>query len=288
MNKQTKPHWALQEIAEQEAPASTISLWPGIEATAILSRSRNLRGISGHPAFRIAGALASVLVVATLAFFLVPPVRAAVESIVQRMGIAFVEPQPLGAAVETGKADLVAVTPPPSLSVQEIQGQISFPLLLPTWLPDGLTYTQRDIREYDPQSGEGSGKELTIEYSRTASFDSASGLLFLDANDGPISAPPLLAEGREQAVVVNGQPGYYVHGGWQDDGRGDPNTRLGNLLWEDAADDAYLTWNSRWGHLSAGSSQPGPLSRRPAAHRPIDASPIMIFLLSRCFSKIGA
>jgi hypothetical protein len=33
-----------------------------------------------------------------------------------------------------------------------------------------------------------------------------------------------------------------VHGGWQDDGRGDPNTKLGNLLWDDQADDAYLTW----------------------------------------------
>ncbi len=37
------------------------------------------------------------------------------------------------------------------------------------------------------------------------------------------------AEAREQAVTVNGQPGHYVHGGWQDDGRGDPNTKMGVL-----------------------------------------------------------
>ena len=63
-----------------------------------------------------------------------------------------------------------------------------------------------------------------------------------DANDGPIGAPPLLAASREQSVTVNGLPGIYVHGGWQDDGRGDPNTKMGSLLWDDNADDAYLTW----------------------------------------------
>lgn len=52
----------------------------------------------------------------------------------------------------------------------------------------------------------------------------------------------MLAESKEQSVVVNGQLGIYVHGGWQDDGRGDPKTRLGNMLVDDQADKAYLTW----------------------------------------------
>jgi len=43
-------------------------------------------------------------------------------------------------------------------------------------------------------------------------------------------------------VTVNGLPGIYVHGSWQNDGRGDPDTNIGSLRWDDEADDAYLTW----------------------------------------------
>ncbi len=140
------------------------------------------------------------------------------------------------------EATVIANTPP-SLSVDEVRKQIGFPLLLPTWLPDDLIYVHRSITTgYDPRNWEGSGKQLTVEYGRTANFDPASGFLFLRANDGPIGAPPLLAESREQPVTVNGQPGIYVHGGWRDDGKGDPKTKLGILQWDDQEDDAYLTW----------------------------------------------
>jgi len=69
-----------------------------------------------------------------------------------------------------------------------------------------------------------------------------SGCLFLYASYNAQAATPLLAESKEQTVEVNGQPGIYVHGGWQDNGQGDPNTRLGNLLRDDQVDVAYLTW----------------------------------------------
>jgi hypothetical protein len=181
------------------------------------------------------------LLIGSLAF--VPGVRRFAEEIIQRMGIAFVDtdltnqPGQMQELVVT-----VSATLPPSPSLAEIQEQLSFRLLVPTWLPNGLNHIQRGISRYDPQSWEGSGVQVEISYNQTENFQSSNGMLLFEANDGPIGAPPLLAEGREQSVTVNGQSGYYVHGAWQNDGTGDPNTWYGDLLWDDQADDAYLTW----------------------------------------------
>jgi hypothetical protein len=172
----------------------------------------------------------------------VPGVRAFADDVIQRMGIAFLDTERHeDAAVQTA-VEAIRVTPPPSLSIEEIRGRISFLLRVPTWLPDDLTYAHGGIAEYDPGQWEGSGRKVAIEYRRTAEHAFETGVLFLSANDGPISAPPLLPASREQPVTVNGEPGIYVHGGWRDDGRGDPNTRHGILQWDDRADDAYLTW----------------------------------------------
>lgn len=243
MEKRIHTHWILREIAEERAPRSTINLWPRLESHKDLglvgsTQNRTARILTG----RYAPALLLVLVLIGSLIF-VPAVRAFAEDIIQRMGIAFVNTDQFSQDTQVVKIEATEIlNPPPSLSVEEIRDRIGFHLLLPTWLPTDLSYVHRSISRYDPTTWEGSGKKLTIEYSPTANFDPASGLLFLHANDGPIGAAPLLAEGREQTVTINGQTGYYVHGGWQDDGRGDPNTRLGNLFWDDQADDAYLTW----------------------------------------------
>jgi len=126
--------------------------------------------------------------------------------------------------------------------MEEVRQRIAFDLCVPAWLPDGLAYVYRDIREYDPAGTAGSGQKVSITYARTEDLDPESGLLRLSAGDGPFNSPPLLAASREQPVTVNGASGIYVHGSWQDDGRGDPDTKLGSLLWDDEADDAYLTW----------------------------------------------
>jgi hypothetical protein len=172
----------------------------------------------------------------------VPEVRAFTEGIFQHMGIAFVDTSQLGDTVQVGQAERIKNTRPPSLSMEEIHQRISFNLMLPAWLPDGLAYVYRDIREYDPAGTAGSGQKVSITYARKEDLDPESGLLRLVAGDGPFNSPPLLAGSREQPVTVNGAPGIYVHGSWQDDGRGDPDTKLGSLLWDDEADAAYLTW----------------------------------------------
>ncbi|MEN4011334.1 MAG: hypothetical protein ROW48_04830 [Bellilinea sp.] len=241
MKGKNQPHWAMLEIAEKETPGSTINLWPRVKAQVASSVDKGNRTIMSRMKKQIAfGFMLALLLIGSL--FFVPAVRAFAEDVIQRMGIAFVDTRQFDENVMVEKAEMIKVTPPPSLSVEEIREQISFPLMLPTWLPEGLNYVHRSISEYDPQSWEGSGKKLSIIYARTPDQDFTKGLLYLNANDGPISAPPLLAESREQSVTVNGQPGIYVHGGWQDDGRGDPNTKMGILQWDDQADDAYLTW----------------------------------------------
>jgi hypothetical protein len=241
MKEKDRTHWMMHEIAEQEADGPSIDLWPRLE-TRIASLDHPTRvTIRRKKIERFAFGLALILLLIG-SLFIVPEVRAFTEGVFQRMGIAFVNTDQIGDHVTVQQVEITPVAPPPSLSMEEIRQQISFNLMVPAWLPDGLVYVYRSIREYDPADTAGSGQKVSIEYGRSDNPDPESGLLRLTANDGPISAPPLLAASREQSVMVNSLPGIYVHGGWQDDGRGDPNTKMGSLLWDDHADDAYLTW----------------------------------------------
>lgn len=242
MKGQNNPHWILLELAEREAPSHTIDLWPRVEARIAPGAVAQTRR-SGPPMRRgwlALGPVVALLLVALLAR--VPEVRAFAQDVVQRMGIAFLDTERHQDATVVRVVEATRVTPPPSLSVAEMRGRISFPLRVPTWLPEGLAYVHGSIAEYDPAQWEGSGQKITIAYYRTAEHDFEGGVLVFSANDGPISAPPLLAASREQPVTVNGAPGIHVHGGWRDDGRGDPNTRHGILQWDDQANNAYLTW----------------------------------------------
>jgi len=240
MKEKDQTHWVMQEIAEQEADGSSIDLWPRVEARATLLPDQMRVRTSKLRKERFAVVLVLVMVlVGTL--IIVPEARAFTESVFQRMGIAFVNPERLGDTV-VDQAQANRVTLPLSLSMDELRQRISFNLLTPAWLPDGLVYVNRGIREYEPAESAGSGQKVSIQYARTADFNPDGGVLRLTANDGPIDSPPLLAAFREQSVTVNGQLGIYVHGSWRDDGGGDPNIKLGSLQWDDNADDAYLTW----------------------------------------------
>jgi len=244
MKGQTDPHWALLELAEREAPAHTIDLWPRIAAQLASGPALDYRRRRGRPRTRWLALGPALVVLLALLLACVPGVRALAGDVIQRMGIAFLDTeQHQDESATLARVEATRVTPPPSLSIAEIRGRISFPLRVPTWLPDDLTYVHGSISEYDPTESEGSGQKVTIAYYRTTDHDFGQGALFLSANDGPIGAPPLLAESRQQQVLVNGEPGIYVHGGWRDDGRGDPNTSHGILQWDDQADDAYLTWS---------------------------------------------
>jgi len=241
MKEKKQSHWAMLEIAEQETPGNTIDLWSRVESQMTSSANKESGTIIRSRKKQIAFGLVLVLLLIGSLFF-VPAVRAFAEDIIQRMGIAFVNTSQYDDTTVQSAADVIRVTPSPSLTIAEIRERVKFSLLVPTWLPDDLTYIHRSVVEYNPSELEGSGQQVDIEYWRTANFNFQNGVLSLRANDGPIGAPPLLAESREQPVTINELPGIYVHGGWQDDGRGDPNAKMGILQWDDQADDAYLTW----------------------------------------------
>lgn len=203
MKTNNQSHWILREITEEQAPRATIDLWPQIETRLNPGLKNSQRKTVIRSLKKPAFTLALVLVLfGSLAY--VPAVRAFAEDVIQRMGIAFVATDP---ADQPGQMQELAATVssapiPPSPSLAEIQEQLPFRLLVPTWLPDGLDTLQREITRYDPQSWEGSGVGAEISYSRTG--DSSGGMLRFEVNDGPITAPPLLAEGREQSVTING------------------------------------------------------------------------------------
>ena len=237
MKEKDRAHWAIQEIADSEAKGSSIDLWPRLAARAA-SQPEKPR-VKRKDRFALAFVLA-LLVLASL--FVVPEVRAFTEGIFQHMGIAFLDTDRLDDNVTVDQAEAIRSTLPPSLSMEEVRQRISFNLVEPAGLPEDLVYTYRSLREYEPSETAGSGQMVSIEYYRTEALDLESGVLRLTANDGRFNSPPLLAASREQSVTVNGLPGIYVHGSWQNDGRGDPDTNIGSLRWDDEADDAYLTW----------------------------------------------
>ena len=237
-----QPHWVLTEMADAQVSRAGIDLWSKIENRLILPSGKLVHKKTTRLLKRYTVALlVGVILLGSLAC--VPKVRAFAQDVIQRMGIAFQSTGSLDHSVQMAEAiPTTSDIQPPSLNQDELRQQVPFHLIEPTWLPAGLDYIRCGVVHYDPREWKGSGVEAEIYYSRMGSFEASDGLLFFEANDGPISSPPLLAEGRQKPVLVNGQPGYYVHGGWQNDGSGDPQTRYGDLLWDDQADDAYLTW----------------------------------------------
>ena len=228
-------HWALLEIAEQAAPGNTINLWPRIAVQVAGKSRKTVRSSLHRKRVQLAVGLVVLLVLIGSLIF-VPAAQSFAETIIQRIGLAFVDTQRFGPNTEVGHPTPEMITPPPTLTIREFQEHITFSLLTPTQLPEGLTYIYRDIQTIQ------SGQIVDIQYCRTKDMAYQNGCLVLHASYKAQPAYALLAESKEQTVEVNGQPGIYVHGGWQDNGKGDPNTRLGNLLWDDQVDDAYLTW----------------------------------------------
>lgn len=241
MKTKNRAHWAIQTIAEQEAQGSSINLWPPLAGWVTRRPAKGQATASRKRKERFAFAFILALLALTT-LFIVPEVRAFTEDIFQRMGLAFVKTDRLGGNIQVEQARTTRAPLPPSLSLDEIRQRAAFSLRVPAWLPEGLDYPYRSTREYPASETAGSGLMVGIEYYRTKDLDPETGVLRLTANDGRFSSPPLLAASREQPVTVNGLPGIYVHGSWQNDGQGDPETKMGSLRWDDEADDAFLTW----------------------------------------------
>jgi len=210
-----------------------LDLWPRIYPQVGAMASVRRQPMRHKAAIGLAGAvLALALLIA-----LVPTVRAGVESIVQHLGLAFVDTTAFRGTT------VVKLEPSPApdadrlLNREEIQRQVPFRLRTPASLPDGLVLAGGRVAR------NGETVEASLEYRRTGDAAGATSRLLMQRTfDGPVVAPPLLPASQEMAVQVNGRPAIYVHGGWRDDGQGDANTAMGSLRWDASEDSAWLTW----------------------------------------------
>lgn len=227
----------LKQIGDSVAPEDAISLFTRIREQVKALENRRLRSRRSL-----------MIVVISIIFgmgilFTVPAVRAQVEVIWERLGLAFVDTSLFN--TNTGETEpsnrevleVTKVAPPRRLNIEEINEQAPFEVLTPQWLPDNLVFVGGQIEKL----AEGTQVELWF-YPEGQSPDQDSSYLLIRIGPG---SPFLVPANREQHIDINGNPASYIHGGWDDEGRGDPSTALGNgsnkMLWNDEIDDAYLT-----------------------------------------------
>lgn len=221
----------LARVAADEVPSRSVDLWAGIRSR--LPERRRLARYAWLRAMAIG--VASLLVVAGLA--MTPPVRAVVQDVVQRFGLAFTGSDP-GAPVVRLEATMAEGQLAPLASIEELRQQAPFPLRVATWLPEGLTLAGGSVSGLESQEV----IKVTLEYRRAGLVGGEAPVLRQWVANGAMPAPPLLAAKYERPSTVHGQPAVYVHGGWRDDGQGDPETAHGPLRWDETFDSAYLTW----------------------------------------------
>ncbi len=228
----------LKQIGDSAAPEDAVNLFPRIREQVKAIENRRMRS-------RRSLMIAAISILSGLGMlFTVPAVRAQVEVIWERLGLAFVDTSLFNKNPrETAQSDrevleATKVTPPRRLNIDEIKNQAPFEVLAPRWLPDNLVFGGGQIEKL----AEGTQIELWF-YPEGQSPDQDSSYLLIRIGPG---SPYLVPANREQQIDMNGNAASYIHGGWDDEGRGDPSTALGNgsnkLRWNDEIDDAYLTW----------------------------------------------
>ena len=214
----------LREVAEQDVPSRGVDLWKRVHDRAFAHASRG--AVSARYRLLILAVLGIGLLAATR------PAQAVVRTLWQGLSLVFSNEQ---AQTDDGQAVRVMLEPtlisdPPSLlSLDDIQEQVPFQVRMPEWLPESLEFHGGTVSIGD------AGTQVRLFFRRpttTPEWDPAR----LDLILGPV-APYLVPSSRQQAVEIDGVDAIYVHGGWAA-GEG-PDT---DLAWDDAEDDAFLTW----------------------------------------------
>lgn len=241
MKKNIPPHWILREIAERRAPRSSINLWSQIEMRPESSRKeRRLKIVARRytSAYILAAAVIILLAAITAA---VPQARASIKEVFDRMGMELVQPDP-GPQGAVAGVESIRVTPPPSLTLEEIQEQFPYILLSPAWLPGNLALSHAGLSWSLSEENPGGSPCARLVYREVETPTDDQRYLSFQVSPGECGGPFLLPVTREQAVVVNGVSGSFVQGGWRSDGKGDPETTYAHLQWDDSLGDAYLAW----------------------------------------------
>jgi hypothetical protein len=241
MKKNNPPHWILREIAERRAPRSGIDLWPQIEMRPESSlKERRLKIVAQRyrSAYILAAAALILMAAITIA---VPQARASIKEVFQRMGMEFVQPDP-GPQGAVASVESIRGTPPPSMTLEEIQELFPYMLLAPAWLPGDLALSHAGISWSLSEENPTGSPCVRLAYREAETPTDDQRYLSFQVSPGECGGPFLLPVTKEQAVEVNGVPGSFVQGGWRSDGKGDPETTYAHLQWDDSLGDAYLAW----------------------------------------------
>lgn len=230
----------LHELAEQEVP-DNLDLWPAIRTRVESGRWMQHRP-SANLRLKVAIGLA-VLALASIGLLVsVPSTQAAIVHMLQRFGLVLIDPSAMKSTTSV-KAEPVG-QPTPPLTLAEAQSQAPFPIRIPTWLPEGLALAGAYVKLDNGLAADRKPlADVTVIYHRTSEPQGTTpGEMLLTITSRPNPAGFVVPNSREQEAMINGQAGVYTHGGWRDDGQGDPQTALGNLRWDDALDEARLSW----------------------------------------------
>ena len=168
----------LQDVLEEEIPASQIQLWPAVKANLLAGKRQtrfqgekmNTTKIFRRPRF----AIAILLIVVLLAIVLMtPPGRSFAQSVLQFFmpaeSTSFPVPSSQMVESEPDPAAPTALPPSPLVSVAEAEAQVGFDLAELPYVPEGFEYLGARLYgnavniEYDAKGG---GGHLVIQQSR--------------------------------------------------------------------------------------------------------------------------
>jgi len=187
---------------------------------------------------RLASALATLLLVATIGIIATPAARATVWDLLYGFGLvneATVHKASVPAVVPTPAANATA-----ALDLAAITTNASFAVPVPHWLPTNLRFTGGFVEST------ATGEQVTLAYHLTdppaAGYPLAAPLLFLVISTGPIDDRPLVAEKWLTPLPVGKTIGMYAHGNWTGATSAASAETITDLQWDSAADATWLTW----------------------------------------------
>lgn len=208
-----------------------------------------------------ASAVAAILLVAVvLLIATVPSVRASFDRIIQqRFGLVLVEStQEVMTATETEleEGEILTEVTIPSISLEEVQGQVPFTIPMPTILPEGLEmWAARVGAGPHGESMDEDGNRIVIEppvkiilhfkpdeESRVRYHPEATlGLEIFDQID--LAGGYAIQTGNEKEVAVNNSSAVFVQGAWTKIEENEP-LDSNSMIWDATADAAMLSWEA--------------------------------------------
>lgn len=229
---------SLDDIAHREVSPS-LDLWPsfqkrlaararGIEVSP--RRQGRMRRVSSQGRRAVPVAVSLVLLLVVLAVVVVPvavpPVEAAMGRILRRSGVILVSPTqvPRDSAARgpvTGGVGLSTPQVLPYIGLADAQQRVSFPIRLPSRLPDGMVFRGAVVAPNMTTA-----VDLFFGYA-----DGSPGMIHVAETVGQTTGGYAFPQDRSQAITINGQPALYFRGSWQLNG-----------TWDEAEDSATISW----------------------------------------------